>query len=82
MFISVEDGYVAAFGAAGDNCTEEEYAAVQEAMTRRPAPESGYDYRLRFLDLQWERYDLPVEDVINEEEALEILLGGRDYALS
>ena len=77
MFISVEDGYVTGFGSAGDNCTEEEYAALQDAMKRLPAPESGYEYKLRFLDLQWEKVATPEPD-LDEAEALDILLGGRD----
>lgn len=77
MFKSVENGYVTGFGTAGDNCTAEEYAALQEAMTRRPEPEPGYEYRLRFLDLQWEKYALPEPD-IESDEAMDILLGGRD----
>lgn len=62
----------------GEKITETEYNEILSMLHNRPTAEKGFAYRLA-ADLQWELYEVPVEeteDEITEEEALEILLGG------
>ena len=62
----------------GEEITETEYNEILSLLHNIPTAEEGFAYRLT-ADLEWEIYEVPVEeteDEITEEEALEILLGG------
>lgn len=62
----------------GEEITETEYNEILHMLRSKPTAEKGFAYRLT-ADLEWELYEVPVEeteDEITEEEALEILLGG------
>lgn len=62
----------------GEEITETEYNEILHMLHNKPTAEKGFAYRLT-TDLEWELYEVPVEeteDEITEEEALEILLGG------
>ena len=81
-FLNEENGYIISVqegGSGSREITAEEYAAVLEAIAKRPEKE-GYVYRLK-ADLTWEEYGLPpVEEdpdpEISDSEALGIILGG------
>ena len=62
----------------GEDITETKYNEILSLLQSRPIAEEGFAYRLT-ADLQWELYEVPIaeeSDVITDEEALEILLGG------
>ena len=58
-----------------DAITKEEYDRIKAIIENRPAAPEGFAYRLT-ADLEWELYELPVNEEITDEEALDILLGG------
>ena len=79
----IENGYIVSLQTNApvgtENCTEEEYNSIMDALKNAPSPKEGYGYRLK-EDLTWEEYELPVEDStehINDDysEAGKILLG-------
>lgn len=63
----------------GEEITETEYNEILSILRNRPVAPEGYGYRLT-ESLEWELYELPVEeetdDEISAEEALEIITGG------
>ena len=65
----------------GEDISAEEKESILTAFNNRPAPPSGYSYRLK-TDLTWELHELPPEpepsgsDELTDAEALDILLGG------
>ncbi len=63
----------------GEEITETEYNEILSILRNRPTAPEGYGYRLT-ESLEWELYELPVEeetdDEISAEEALEIITGG------
>lgn len=67
---NIESGYVTAIGTGvGDvDITQEEYENILSVIRNRPAPEVGYDYRLR-TDLTWELVEAPVME--DDAEATE-----------
>ena len=65
-------------GNGGTEITEAEYNELLSVIRNRPAPESGYAFRLK-TDLTYERYEMPVQEEPEEltaEEALGIIVGG------
>ena len=77
----INNSFVEAIGIGFDGLeiTVEEYNGISDMIDNRPTPPEGYDYRLR-EDLTWELYELPpidpVDDEIDDSEALAIILGG------
>lgn len=62
----------------GKEITETEYNEILSIIRNKPNAPDGYGYRLTDA-LEWELYEIPVEDddpEISEAEALEIILGG------
>lgn len=62
----------------GKEITEAEYNNILEIIRNKPTAPDGYGYRLTDA-LEWELYEIPVEDddpEISEAEALDIILGG------
>lgn len=57
---------------------ETEHNAIVSAVASAPTAPSGYTYKLRAADLQWELVELSSEPEpeLDTEEALNILLGG------
>lgn len=76
-----EDGYVISVGVAdngGIEITEERYNAILDAMTNMPQDTDTTVYRLK-TDLTYESVAIePVEDDIDDSEALNIILGGAE----
>ena len=64
-------------GGYGIEITESEYNEILSAIQNRPAPESGYGFRLK-TDLTYERYEMPPAEPeeLTDKEALDIILGG------
>ena len=60
MITTIIDGYIVAYQSQGDD--DKDYQEAIKVMESRPTPPSGYDYRLRADDLQWELYELPSEE--------------------
>ena len=74
----VSDGIILSFGEGrgGEEISEEEYLAIQNALEAKPEATETTDYMLR-ADLSWEAYDVePVEPEIDEAEAFDIIFGG------
>ena len=71
-----------AVGDFGEEITEEEYNSILDVIHSIPLAPDGYEYKLRADTLAWELHELPpvppVEDDIDDSEALEILLGGAE----
>lgn len=65
----IENGYIVSLQTNApvgtENCTEEEYNNIMNALKNAPSPKDGYGYRLK-EDLTWEEYKLPVEEIIEE----------------
>lgn len=63
-----ENGYILSVtnGVSNGNITEREYNAIITAVQNRPAPPSGFDYRLK-EDLTWELYEQPVPEEVDDE---------------
>lgn len=57
----------------GKEITEAEYYEILSMLRNRPTAPDGYGYRLT-KDLVWEQYELPPEEVTDEEATAE------DYA--
>lgn len=80
-YYKIIDGeYLKAIGTGngGIEITEAEYGEISSVIQNRPAPESGYAFRLK-TNLTYERYELPAEEddpELTAEEALEIIVGG------
>ena len=79
---TIEDGYILNIQTIDipnmGNITKQEYDTIYEVIQNRPTPREGYNYRLK-TDLTWEEYeeeDIPIEDEIDDSEALEIIVGG------
>ena len=80
---NVIDGYISSLEkreshASGKEITEAEYNNILSIIRNKPTAPDGYGYRLTDA-LEWELYEIPVEDdapEITEAEALEIILGG------
>lgn len=77
----IENGYISRIGVGFDGIeiTAEEYERIKKAISASPTSPEGYDYRLT-ESLEWELYELPpidpVEEEISDSEALAIILGG------
>lgn len=78
MKVYIENGYIRCFGngEGGKEISEEEYAALLDAIKNKPSPTETNDYRL-LEDLTWEAYQIePQPDPeIDDSEALSIMLG-------
>ena len=80
----IEGGYILAIGTGGGGTeiTENEYNSIMTVIQNKPQGTETTDYRLK-TDLTWEEYEFPPtpEDYdISDEEALEIITGGDEYA--
>lgn len=77
---TVESGYILSIGMGegGNGISRTEYEELAATIAAKPHPSGSTDYRLR-TDLTWEPFAIepqPTETEINNEEALEIILGG------
>jgi hypothetical protein len=82
---TTENEYIISVGVniAGEEINEVEYNSILDAIRNRPAAPSGYTYKLRAGNLEWELVELPPmpdpEDeptVEDKAEAYDILIGG------
>lgn len=75
----ISDGYIICIGTGGGKeITESEYNKILAVIHDKPKATETTDYRLR-EDLTWEAYPIDPPDPdpeINDEELLEILMGG------
>ena len=85
MKAMVVDGYIqyVSENIGNRNITNMEYESILAIIQNAPTPPSGYTYKLRASDLEWELVELPPEPPdpdpeVTDEEALEILLGGAE----
>ena len=73
-FTIISDSYVVCIGhgAIGTKITESEYNTIMQKIQSKPSAPSGYAYKLRADNLEWELAELPpVEpEAITDEEAL------------
>ena len=80
-FLLIENGHVMGVGKAdrvGNEITETQYNEILSMLHNRPTAPDGFAYRLT-KELEWELYELPVEDPnpeLTTEEVLDIILGG------
>lgn len=78
----VIDGYIPGIG-TGDGYTEiseVKYNEIKGIIRNKPAATETTDYRLK-ADLTWEEYEIDPPDPdpeLDDDEALEILLGGAE----
>lgn len=75
----ISDGYILSIGTGngGTEITEAEYNEILAVIHTKPTATETTDYRLR-EDLTWEPFEIDPPDQdpeINDEEALNILLG-------
>lgn len=79
FYKQITDGFISAIGTGGGiEITETEYDKIKTVIRNRPEETPTTGYRLR-EDLTWKSYERepePVDDEIDEAEALSILLGG------
>lgn len=70
-FKQISDNYIPAIGTGpgGTEITETEYNEILTIIRNRPQAE-GKGYRLT-TDLTWEEYDLPPEEIVEEEPTVE-----------
>lgn len=54
----------------GSEITEAEYNHIKSIIDNRPTAPDGYGYRLT-VELEWELYELPPEEVTDEEATAE-----------
>ena len=77
-FKIVFDDYILGVGEgkSGEEISQQEYDTLTSILRSMPVKE-GYGYRLK-TDLTWEEYKIEPEpqDLIDDTEALSILLGG------
>ena len=64
------DGYLTAIGTGkgGTEISQTEYEEILSMLHNRPTAPNGYGYRLT-AELEWELYELPTEEVTDEEVA-------------
>lgn len=69
--MTTENGYIVSVGVniVGEEITEEEYNAILSRINSVPTAPSGYTYKLRADDLEWELVELPPEPDPGEEDA-------------
>lgn len=84
----VIDSYIAAVSTGGGTeITESEYNTIMQKIQNKPTDSSGYAYKLRADNLEWELVELPPIDPepLTEEEALtryaNTLTGANDQTL-
>lgn len=57
---------------AGIDITEQEYEDILKKLEEKPQePPEGYTYRISDSDLTWELYQMPDDDLIDEEATTE-----------
>ena len=66
---NIEGGFISAIctGHGGEEITQEEYENIFSVIRNRPAPEAGFDYRLR-TDLTWELVEVPADEDMEAAE--------------
>lgn len=75
-FKIIDGNYIQSIGKSASHInpdiviTEAEYNTILNLIHNKPIAESGYDYRLR-EDLEWELYELPEPEPIEEEATTE-----------
>ena len=80
----VSGNYIDGFGTNGPDSvtgiTESEYEQLQTVFAERPTPPEGFGYLLRDDPLEWVLVEIQPEPDpdLDDEEALEILLGGAE----
>ena len=78
---SILDGYIIGIGKNNNDTggiTKEQYEEIDSILQNAPSAPTGYKYKLRADNLEWELVELPPqpEPDPDTEEALAILLGG------
>ena len=80
---NTENAYIVSIskGAGEIEISEAEYKAILSVIRSAPAAPDGYVYLLRTDTLEWELAELPpdpepVDEELDDSEALSILLGG------
>ena len=85
-FINLDGAYIASLseGLGQTQITEEEYTNILSIIRSAPSAPDGYTYMLRADTLEWELVENPpepeppVDDDVDDAEALSILLGGAE----
>ena len=77
---SILDGYIIGIGKNNNDTggiTKEQYEEIDSILKNAPTAPTGYKYKLRADNLEWELVELPPqpEPDPDPEEALAILLG-------
>ena len=77
---TIDDGFISQIGSGdyGTAISEQEYNDLLAIIQAAPTAPTGYAYKLRADNLEWELVELPPEPELTAEEALDILLGGGD----
>lgn len=67
----IEDGYIVVVGTGigGTEITAEEYAEIMKAIDNSPTAPTGYEYKLRADNLEWELVELPPQPDPDAEDA-------------
>lgn len=76
MKISLDDyGYL--IYAMKDGEYDMDYDALTDVIKQKPEQIEGYDWKLKYPEMEWISEKLPPED-ISEDEAFRIMLGGEE----
>ena len=86
VFKNINDGFIESLseGFGQKQITEEEYANILSIIRSAPSAPDGYTYMLCADTLEWELVENPpepeppVDDEVDDAEALSILLGGAE----
>lgn len=86
MYKNTENGFIVSIskGAGEIAITEEEYTNILSIIRSAPSAPDGYTYMLRADTLEWvlvenpPEPEPPVDDEVDDAEALSILLGGAE----
>ena len=86
MYKNTENGYIVSIskGAGEIAVTEEEYNSILSIIRSAPSAPDGYTYMLRADTMEWELVENhpepepPVDEEVDDGEALSILLGGAE----
>ena len=86
FYKNIRDSYIESLskGFGQRQITEEEYTNILSIIRSTPPAPDGYTYMLRADNLEWELVENPsepeppVDDDVDDAEALSILLGGAE----
>ena len=67
----VIDGYIVALSTgSGEEITDAEYSAIMQKIKNKPVDPTGYQYKLRVDNLEWEQVELPEPEPVDEDAEL------------